>query len=181
MLGDSLTELNDWTASLPAGASVRNRGISGDTTDGLLLRMDEIYARKPKAVFLLIGTNDLWTRETSGRIASNILGIAGRIRDQSPNSVIFVQTLPPLRGEPATWGGEPNRKVREVNALLAKGRGQSGLVVIDVYAAMTDEAGELNAAYTADGLHFNAQGYAVWSGLVAAALSQHGLLATTND
>ena len=44
MLGDSLTERHDWNGLLTAQAIVRNRGIAGDTTDGVLARLDEIIA-----------------------------------------------------------------------------------------------------------------------------------------
>ena len=60
-LGDSITQLwgDDLGGSFP-GMKVANRGISGDTTRGVLIRLDEDVVRlHPSAVVLLIGTNDL--------------------------------------------------------------------------------------------------------------------------
>lgn len=56
MLGDSIIEQGLWSEWLPC--SVLNRGIGGDTTAGVLNRVDNIIALKPKRVYLLIGVND---------------------------------------------------------------------------------------------------------------------------
>ena len=58
-LGNSITAGgNDWSERLNI-PNIKNRGIGGDTTDGVIARLDEIIYFKPKAVFLLIGINDL--------------------------------------------------------------------------------------------------------------------------
>jgi hypothetical protein len=60
-LGDSITQ--GWGGGLGAafpGVKVANRGISGDTTRGVLIRLEEdVLALDPAAVVILIGTNDL--------------------------------------------------------------------------------------------------------------------------
>ena len=60
-LGDSITQ--EWGDGLNAafpGVKLVNRGISGDTTRGVLIRLEEdVLALRPAAVVLLIGTNDL--------------------------------------------------------------------------------------------------------------------------
>ena len=61
MLGDSITEgwRDDFSAWFP-GVKVANRGISGDTSRGVLIRLQEdVLALHPQAVVVLIGTNDL--------------------------------------------------------------------------------------------------------------------------
>ena len=59
-LGNSITQgLLRHTDKL-LGNNIVNRGISGDHTDGVLARLEEIIHYKPKAVFLLIGVNDLF-------------------------------------------------------------------------------------------------------------------------
>ncbi len=57
MLGDSITDEGEWTELL--GLNVKNRGISGDTIERILHRLDTILESKPKQVFLMIGINDL--------------------------------------------------------------------------------------------------------------------------
>jgi lysophospholipase L1-like esterase len=175
MLGDSLTELNDWPSTTASSATLRNRGVSGDTSEGVLARMDELFANQPAAVFLMIGTNDLWSGITPETTVANIVRMSDQFRSRSPYSTLFVQTLPPLRGEPASWGGAPNDKVREINALLKRASGHGSFVILDTYALLADDKGMLNTAYTTDGMHLNEAGYAVWSKLVSETLATYPL------
>ena len=55
------------------GVKVANRGISGDTTRGVLIRLQEdVLALNPTAVVLLIGTNDLEEGAAPDVIAGNL-------------------------------------------------------------------------------------------------------------
>ena len=65
MRGDSLTEVADWRAMLP-DVDVANQGISGDTTAGLLLRLDLVRQAQPRVVAIMIGVNDDPRRRRSG-------------------------------------------------------------------------------------------------------------------
>ena len=59
--GDSITQGwgDDFRGKFPK-LNVANRGISGDITRGLLARLDEdVLALSPRAIVLLIGTNDI--------------------------------------------------------------------------------------------------------------------------
>src|SRR5581483_7987262 len=73
-LGDSITQ--GWRDNMGgrfAGLKVANRGISGDTTRGVLIRLDEdVIALHPRAVVLLIGTNDLEEGADPDTIAANL-------------------------------------------------------------------------------------------------------------
>jgi lysophospholipase L1-like esterase len=64
-LGDSLSDYCEWSELFP-NQRIKNRGIAGDTTNGILNRIDEVIASKPQKLFLLIGINDL---ERGRRIA----------------------------------------------------------------------------------------------------------------
>ena len=79
-LGNSITQGGgDWSERLDY-PNISNRGIGGDVTDGVLARLEEITFFKPRAVFLLIGINDLWNvnPETPSEdyIGKNIVRIA---------------------------------------------------------------------------------------------------------
>jgi lysophospholipase L1-like esterase len=171
MLGDSLTEQNDWTKSVKASADVRNRGISGDTSDGVRLRLAEITASRPRAVFLMIGTNDLYTENSPRTTVANISRIVDELRRENPQTKVFVQTLLPVNFEPS-----PNGKVVAINALLKLAASRSEFTLLDTNVYFTDRAGKLKAAYTDDGLHLNRKGYRIWSQLISATLRQHGLV-----
>src|SRR5436190_8861872 len=60
-LGDSITQgWGDEFGGNFSGVKLANRGISGDTTRGVLLRLEQdVMAVRPRAVIILIGTNDL--------------------------------------------------------------------------------------------------------------------------
>src|SRR5262245_31960720 len=58
MLGNSITDYAQWNELLQVN-EVRNRGISGDITYGILERLDEVTEGKPAKVFVLIGINDI--------------------------------------------------------------------------------------------------------------------------
>lgn len=173
MLGDSITEQNDWNASITVRTPIRNRGISGDTSDGVLQRLEEIIQSRPSVLFLLIGTNDLWTSNTPEKTASNINKITKSIKRQSPNTLLFVQTIFPVNKDVHL-----NQKVKETNQLIRKLATTNGIELIDTYQLMVDENGRLNVDYTPDGVHLNSLGYEVWSTELKTQLDK---LETTKD
>src|SRR5207245_10866081 len=74
MLGDSITQGwgDDFSAWFP-GMKIANRGISGDTSRGVLIRLKEdVLALDPQSVVLLIGTNDLEEKADPETIAANL-------------------------------------------------------------------------------------------------------------
>lgn len=167
MLGDSLTELHDWSTIGAVGPKLLNRGISGDTSDGILVRTGEVAASRPKAVFILIGTNDLWTDNAPLQTACNIRAASEALHAQSPETEIIVQTV-----FPQNWAPEANSRVRAINAFLTQESTKAGFTLLDTYSALIDSSGRLNPAYTDDGLHLNDAGYAVWTDLIGRTLEQ---------
>ncbi len=58
-IGDSITEKgNNWAARF-GSPRVKNRGIAGDMTQGVIVRLGEIYYYPPAAVFIMIVANAL--------------------------------------------------------------------------------------------------------------------------
>ncbi len=93
---------------------MKNRGISGDVTAGVLNRLAEIYYYKPKKVFIKIGINDLFHNElTPEYIANNIKLIVDKIHLESPQTKIYVQTiLPTAKNNPS------KERIAATNAIL---------------------------------------------------------------
>lgn len=162
MLGDSHTEQFDWNREITAGVTIANRGISGDTTDGVSKRLDEIIASHPSSVFILIGTNDLWTDASPRQIASKIENIAIQIHKGSPESLVYIQTVIPIRSEPSL-----NVKIDSINAELLSRQTNSGYRVIDLNPLLRDENGSLRSEFTRDGVHLTPKGYQVWVELIS--------------
>lgn len=161
MLGDSHIEMNNWQFLTNNKFKVSNRGIKGDTSDGVLARLQEIQDRAPKAVFLMIGTNDLWTSNTPLQTADNIALIVKKIKQANPQTLVFVNTVLPLANDRIN-----NKKVSQINRKLLLLSNQSEPLsrfkLLDTYALFIDVNGRLNSKYTHDGVHLNESGYKVW-------------------
>ncbi len=157
-LGNSITEQGgDWGKRL-GWSRVKNRGISGDVTEGVLKRLGEIMYAKPKAIFLLIGINDLFNTATTPQyVAGNILAIAKNIRKASPDTKLYVQTILP------TSTASIKRKIQQTNALLRKKAGRKTFTLLHTHALFADEADVMKKEYTNDGLHLNEEGYTIWA------------------
>src|ERR1700719_953485 len=74
MLGDSITEAAPWD-ELTGCRSIVNRGIGGDTTGGVLARLGDVVKLRPRAVFLMIGVNDISLRVPAETTIENYRGI----------------------------------------------------------------------------------------------------------
>ena len=151
-LGNSITSGGkDWSKRLNY-PNIKNRGISGDVTDGVLARLDEITYFKPKADFLLIGINDLYNYSPSipsaEYVGNNIVKIASIIKKRSPKTQIFIQTTLPIN-RINKIGEEKNEKINIYK-------------VIDLYSVFVNDIGLINELLSDDGIHLNEKGYQVW-------------------
>lgn len=156
MLGNSLTEQGgDWVERLGI-ERVNNRGISGDNTDGVMARLGEVLCAEPTAVFVMVGTNDLWTSYTENEVASNINEIGTYLAENLENSKIFIQSIMPI-----SEGNNQNNRLRGINTSL-KSYDQSKYIFIDTWEHMSDENGYLAGNSTTDGVHLTEEGYNKW-------------------
>lgn len=153
-LGDSITEGGLWHEWFP-DKRVVNRGIDGDTTQGVLDRLRAVSAGEPSKVFLLIGTNDLSLRAKPEEIAERAGRIVDRIREDSPNTEVVVQSVMPRHLKFRDRIQDVNKRYRE----LAE---QRGLRYIDLWPALADDEGALRSALTRDNLHLGGAGYRAW-------------------
>lgn len=162
-LGNSITDGGEWS-ELFADSRIKNRGISGDNTIGVLNRLDEVYNRKPAMVFLLIGTNDLARNMAADTVVKNICRIASLIKQFSPHTKLFVQSIFPLNERFGKFSGHMSKKneIIEVNRQLRSYAPEYKYRYVDVFAALADSSGRLNTAYTNDGLHLTGAGYLRW-------------------
>lgn len=161
--GDSITANCEWGELYPGAV---NRGIGGDTSEGLLKRIGSITKLKPRAVFLMIGTNDQYNmRSTPERSIANIRAIVAQIRRDSPETPVYLQSIIP-RGRP-----ERNPYIQKVNAGIATlGDGKS-VIYIDLYSDFL-ENGVLSPKFSFDGDHLNGEGVAHWNRRLQPFISQ---------
>jgi len=116
-LGDSITQgWGDVGSSFP-GLKTANRGISGDTTRGVLIRLQEdVLAVKPRAVVLLIGTNDLEERAEPEVIAANLKLIITALKQRNAAMTVVLCRVMPSSLEK----NRPAEKIKKVNQLYAE-------------------------------------------------------------
>ncbi len=159
-LGDSITQgWNSLAQDFPNFKTV-NRGISGDTTRGVLYRLDaDVLSLDPKAVVLLIGTNDLSNKADPSDIADNIKTILKRIRKQYPKiPVIICEVMPSSEKKE-----RPAAKIEEINSLIKKDiKWNSHTYLCDTWSIFADADGDATPDIFPDLLHPNAAGYAKW-------------------
>jgi len=166
-VGDSITDffrLNEFFH----GIYIINRGIGGDTTDGVLKRLNEsVFELQPSKVFLLIGTNDIGENKSEDHIVRNIEEIIDRIQEKSPETRIYLQSIYPVsraanrKIKKYIVGRRNNEAIRRINERLKKVAREKGIEYIDVFSHLTDEEGNLRLEYTVEGLHLTIEGYRV--------------------
>ena len=160
-LGNSIThEGKDWSKRLNY-PNIRNRGIGGDVTDGVLARINEITYFKPKAVFLLIGINDLWNNynpdnPSAEYIANNIIQIAQVINAETPKTKIYVQTVLPIEKE------QYKTSILKVNEIIKANEKENPYQIVDLYSIFVNENGLIRNDLSTDGIHLNEKGYDTW-------------------
>jgi acyl-CoA thioesterase-1 len=172
-LGDSITEFWKLSDSFP-GKPYINRGISGQTTPQILLRLrQDVIDLKPKVVVILAGTNDI-AENTGPMPLSAIEGnLASMVELAHVNGikVVLASVLPAAR-YPWRPDIEPVEKIRALNAWIKEYAAQSGSVFLDYFDAMADPRSGLKPALSEDGVHPTPAGYALMAPLAEKAIAR---------
>jgi lysophospholipase L1-like esterase len=175
-VGDSITEFCELDELL--GTPVLNRGISSDTTVDVLDRLDDVLALHPKAIYLMIGSNDAAQRSTVADAAGRYQQILQRIRSASPATRIYMQSvLPILATSSMIQRMGPNRVaqlnpwIREMNRRISAYADNQSIFYIDIHDDFA-ENNELAPRYTVDGVHLSGPGYMVWKQRILPYLSR---------
>ncbi|NJK68038.1 MAG: GDSL family lipase [Microcoleus sp. CSU_2_2] len=153
---------------LPTDRMWLNQGISGETSVGLLKRLQLFDRTQPDVIFVMIGINDLLKGASDEGIVDNQRQIIRDLRWAHPKAQIVVQSILPHSGEQATWENRdrllaiPNSRIREINRRLKEIANGENTFYLDLYPMFTDADGNLQTQLSTDGLHLNEQGYLVW-------------------
>ena len=174
-LGDSITQgWNERLAAAFPGMKVANRGISGDTSRGVLLRLqDDVIALEPRAVVLLIGTNDLEEGARPDVVEHNVRLILSALRRHDHRlPIVLCQVFPS-----SVKMRRPSPLIKETNArLLALVKHDPQVIPLDTYALWADADGDAPIAEFPDLLHLNDAGYDRWASALRPVLETLGLL-----
>ncbi|MCA9070316.1 MAG: DUF1080 domain-containing protein, partial [Planctomycetaceae bacterium] len=179
-LGDSITQ--GWGDNLGGTfgeMKVANRGISGDTTRGMLIRLeDDVLSLNPKAVVMLMGTNDLEEGATPETIAGNLKLIIARLKKHNPKMPIILCKVFPS----SETKRRPADKIKKINELYAEAvQGDPQIIVLETWVLFADEKGNAKKPEFPDLLHPNKAGYAKWAAALHPIFATLGYLETEKD
>lgn len=178
LLGDSLTEGGEWSEYFPGtqaklgkkGGAIRNRGIVGDTAEGIYDRLDQIIPGKPKKLFFLCGANDVSHDLSVDTIVGRIEKVLRKIQKESPKTKIYLQSMLPFNESFKRYKklNGKTHMVAEVNARLEQLAKDLKITYINLHPLFLEEGTEnLNPQITADGLHLKKEGYQIWKEAIA--------------
>ena len=155
MLGDSITDEGLWDELLNSD-KVQNRGISGDTTSGVLDRLNSISSNIQQ-VFIMIGVNDIMRGKEVDEIYANYLKIIKTFKDK--NIKVYIQSTLYI-GE--TRKANFNPKVEELNKRLEKYANENKITFINLNPIFAPNK-VLKKEFTFDDLHLNGTAYKLWT------------------
>ncbi len=163
-IGDSMIQSFEWAEYFSDldSALVINRGISGDTVEGLAERIEAAFAScpLPNKVFIMVGANDLgMTRvfhvERFIRRYADVIEKALRF---VPREAIYVHSI-----LPADRRNISNADVKTANQRLMRLAEAKGIQFINIFDSFVDSNGILRRELLHDdGLHLSAEGYTEW-------------------
>ncbi len=179
-LGDSITQGwgDDFGGSFP-GVKLANRGISGDTTRGMLIRLrDDVLVLNPTAVVMLMGTNDLEENAEPESIAGNVKLMIVELKKHDPKlPVILCQVFPSSESKK-----RPADKIKQINKLYAAAvKGDSQVTLIETWPLFANEQGDAKATEFPDLLHPNKAGYDKWAAALRPILATLDFIETKDD
>ncbi|MEZ8353375.1 SGNH/GDSL hydrolase family protein [Vibrio splendidus] len=155
MFGDSITEWAPW-ADIFRDVSMVNRGLAGDTTTGMLRRIDTTLNVKPKLVCFMAGINDLAQGYDVEHIYQNYIDML-KVWQENDIRILVQSTLyvgSKLQGL--------NPSVELLNSKISEYCSQQGIAFLDVNSVLSPNQ-LLSNEYSCDDLHLNAKAYQVWA------------------
>lgn len=167
-LGNSITDGCEW-GELFCGPQYKNRGISGDTTDGVLERLDAVTSGQPDKIFLMIGINDISRGRSIDSIAAGNREIIRRIHRDSPRTRVYLQSVLPVSDYYGMFQGHTKRwaDIAPLNDLLRQVAQQENATFVDIYSHFVNPAnGMLDITLSNDGLHMLGPSYLKWRDII---------------
>lgn len=174
-LGDSITDGWNLAQNFPDKPYV-NRGISGQTTPQMLVRVfPDVIDLHPAALIILAGTNDIAGNtgpETLTMVEENLQAISELAAAHGIK--IILCTLTPVSDYTAhkQTANRPPAQILMLNNWIRTYAQQTHLGLADYYPAIVDDRGMMREGYSNDGLHPNARGYALLDPVAEAAIEK---------
>lgn len=155
MLGDSITDEAQWDELLNID-TIQNRGISGDTTQGVLARLNSV-SKNIEKVFIMIGVNDIMRGKEVNEVYSNYLKIIKFFQEK--NIKVYIQSTLFIGEKRA---GNFNIKVEDLNKRLESFANKNSIEFINLNKIFAPNK-MLKQEFTFDDLHLNGSAYKLWA------------------
>ena len=165
-LGDSIIEQGQWDGWFPALPTL-NRGIGGESIADVATRLGSAL-HAPRAVVLMIGTNDVHASRNSADIADAAIRmkkLVSAIRTAAPDAALIVNSVAPRTLH-------YRERIAQFNAGLVQIAAAADVQYLDLWPVMAGPDGAIRPELTTDGLHLTAQGYSVWAGALQPMLAR---------
>ena len=166
--GDSITEFFPVHEMLQSELKLYNRGIHGINSLQLLEHLNtQVLDLKPSKVVLLIGVNDLKTRQPE-EVRETIETIIATIQQKLPETQIILLSVFPMNESPEfvrTPSLRSNKSISILNKFLSH-LASDKVKWVDVHDLLCDESGQLCRDLTVDGLHLTIDGYTIISKII---------------
>ena len=178
LMGDSITA--NWIIADPSlfGEKLLDRGIGGQTTSQMLLRMyPDVIALRPRVVHILAGVNDIFGN--TGPVPDQLIvaNIRAMIELAQANDIkVVLGAITPTTGFSLRPGFNPAERIKRVNTLLRQLASEKRVLFIDYHAASADADGGFRAGLTNDLLHPNREGYTIMRPMMLSAITKYGKL-----
>ncbi len=171
--GDSITDGWGSLAKDFPNLKVANRGIGGDTTRGLRERLQgDVLDVHPRAVSILIGTNDLDQGATPEVVAANLKVIVADLHKANAAMPVIINKVMP-RG--ARAGAFPD-KIKALNGLYEEAfKNDPQVTFCDTWTLFDDGSGQPKKEEFKDMLHPNPETYAKWTAELTPIFDKLGL------
>lgn len=168
-MGNSITDC--WADTVPAFFANNNfvgRGISGQVSSQMLVRFQEdVINLHPKVVVICCGTNDIAQNNGYISLEHILMNIKSMCELARANKIkpIVCSTLP---AKGFKWRPEmkPANDIIRLNEMIKEYAKENKIPYVDYHSALKDEENGLPLKYSKDGVHPNAQGYAVMEGVI---------------
>ena len=166
-IGNSITNGAEWNELFPR-KRVKNRGISGDTSEGVYDRLDPVVKGKPAKIFILIGINDISRDVKVEDIVLNMKRIVKEIQKKSPKTKIYIQSILPVNPDFGIFKvHEKPQLIKEINQQYQNIAKEYNVNYINLYPHFLEEGTDrMNEKYTNEGLHLLGEGYLLWSKII---------------
>lgn len=163
-LGNSITDGGEWFELL-GNKKCLNRGISGDVTEGVLLRLSGITRVKPAKIFMLIGINDIARGRSVQEITATYRLILDKIKAETPATKVFIESVLPVNYGTVRMASlkDKTELILELNANLRALSADFNFTYVDLFTLMADDNNNLPEKFSVDGLHLTYAAYRVWA------------------